>query len=165
MNKILEELLSESQQLVAFLGEHSYGYNCTQYLRNQYTIAHFYITLDWHIAIVFLAKKGIRGPALTLIRPMLEMSTRGAWLALAATDAEIERLVSDNAVWGERRFRDFPRLISEIKPHHERVAEFLNGTGPPANFFMTVSTVTIGIFISTSTIRRKLLSQTYQRDP
>ena len=134
MNQILKELLRESQRLLDFFNEYGYEYNCTQHLRNQYAIAHFYIVLDWHIAIVFLAKKEIHGPALTLIRPMLEMSTRGAWLALAATDDEIGRLTSDNTLWGRKRFRDFPRLISEIKSHHQRVGEFFEWNWTPRQF-------------------------------
>ena len=98
MNQFLKELLEESQRLVAFLGEQSYGYKCPPDLRNRYAIAHFYIVLDWHIAIVVLAQNKIYGPAITLIRPMLEMSTRGAWLVTAASDEEIDRLTSNNDV-------------------------------------------------------------------
>ncbi len=76
--EILKELLIRSQNIAKFIDKHACNYTLTaKVLRGTYASSLFYSCLDRHRAILLLTIRQFRGPALTLIRPMLESWIKG----------------------------------------------------------------------------------------
>ena len=123
--EILKELLNESRQILKFIDEHSYGHSLSASdLRERYATANFYISLDWHIAVVDLTTKKLRGPALTLIRSMIESWIRGSWIRLVASDDEIEKVTTDSEFWRSES-KSLWVLRNEVKEKDEVLGEVM----------------------------------------
>ena len=126
-SKILEELLNESRRIVKFIDEHAYEDSLpASHFRERYATAHFYISLDWHIAVVLLTGKQIRGPALTLIRSMLESWIKGSWITLVASDDEIEGITTNSKFWISES-KSLWALRNEVKKKNEVLGEVMKG--------------------------------------
>ena len=123
--EILKELLNKSRQIVQFINEHAYGHSLrASNLRERYATANFYISLDWHIAVVDLTTKKLRGPALTLIRSMIESWIRGSWIRLVASDDEIEKVTTDSEFWRSES-KSLWVLRNEVKEENGVLGEVL----------------------------------------
>ena len=119
--EILKELLNESRQIVEFIDEHAYDYSIPDSnLRATYATSLFYISLDWHRAIVLLTAQQYRGPAITLIRPILESWIKGTWIITVPLDDEIERITGDNNYWRSKSLKELGSQVNEKN-------EFLGG--------------------------------------
>lgn len=122
---VLEELLKTSNQIVKFIDEHAYEPSLpVSNLRDKYATVHFYVSLDWHIAVVLLTDKQLRGPALTLIRSMLESWIRGSWIRLVASDDVIEAVTTNSEFWRSKSKRLWD-LRNEVKEKNEVLGEVM----------------------------------------
>ena len=121
--EILEELLNTSKQIEKFIDTHSYGHSLSaSHFRETYATAHFYVSIDWHLAVVHLTDKGLRGSALTLIRPMLETWIRGTWIMIVPPDDEIERIKKKNRILEKKKMS---ALKKEVKEKDEVIGKLI----------------------------------------
>ena len=126
-SEILEELLNESRQIEKFINTHALGYSLPAgHYREQYAAHHFYIALDWYRAVILLTASQFRGPALTLVRPMLESWIKGTWIKLVASDDQIEDVTTSSKFWIEKSMRLWD-LINEVKEKDEFLGEWMKG--------------------------------------
>lgn len=120
-SKILEELLNESRQIVQFIDEHAYDYSISDSnLRATYATSLFYTSIDLYRAVYLLTSKQLRGPAITLIRPILESWIKGTWTITVPLDDEIERIAGDNNYWRSKSLKELGSQVNEKN-------EFLGG--------------------------------------
>lgn len=125
MSEILEDLLKTSHQIVEFIDEHAYGHDLlASNLRERYATPHFYISLDWHIAVVQLTAKQLRGPALTLIRPMCETWIKGTWIRFVASDEQIEEVTKSSKLWISPSMRTWD-LINAVNEKEKLIGEVM----------------------------------------
>ena len=125
--EILGKLIITSRQIVKFIDEHAYDHSLpASNLRERYATAHFYISLDWHIAVVQLTAKKLRGPALTLIRSMLESWIKGTWIRLVASDDDIEDITTNSKFWIAESKSSWV-LRNEVKKKNEVLGEVMKG--------------------------------------
>lgn len=124
-SEILEELLNESRRIVKFIDEHAYEPSLSiSVLREKYAAVNFYISLDWHLAVVLLTNKKLRGPALTLIRSMLESWIRGSWVWLVASDDEVEDVARNSEYWRSKSKRLWD-LRNQVNEKNEVLGEVM----------------------------------------
>ena len=127
-SEILEELLNKSHEIEKFINTHSLSHSPPDAnLRQKYAAHHFYISLDWHRAVVLLTAKQYRGPALTLIRPMLESWIKGTWIRLVASDAQIEDVATSSKFWIDEKDVRLWDLIKEVNKKDQFVGEWMKG--------------------------------------
>ena len=123
VSEILEELRNESRQIVKFIDTHSFGHSVsTSNFRDPYATAHFYVSIDWHTAVVNLTDEEMRGSALTLIRPMLETWIRGTWIMLVPSADEIERIKKKNRILEKKKLS---HLEEEVKEKDEAFGKII----------------------------------------
>ena len=133
--KILEELLYQSRQIVEFIDTHASEYSLpASKPRETYATAYFYICLDWHIAVVLLTDKQLRGSALTLIRPMLESWIRGTWVMLVPSNDEIEKIMTNNKIL---EIKKMSVLAKELKKKDEVIGVLIENVLKSVNSFLS----------------------------
>ncbi len=120
-SEILKELLNESRQIVEFIDEHAYDYSIPDSnLRATYATSLFYASIDLYRAVYLLTAEQLRGPAITLIRPILESWIKGTWIITVPLDDEIERIAGDNNYWRSKSLKELGSQVNEKN-------EFLGG--------------------------------------
>ncbi len=125
--EILEELLNESRQIEKFINTHALGYSLHDAnLRELYAAHHFYISLERHSAVILLTAEQLRGPALTLIRPMFESWIKGTWIRSVASDDQIEDVTKSSKFWIEKSMRIWD-LINEVRKQEDFIGEWMKG--------------------------------------
>lgn len=64
--------------------------------RHGFAVATLSLAMEHFDAIAILTKMGRCGSAAALVRPLVDAATRGAWLAVAATEDQAERFADDD---------------------------------------------------------------------
>lgn len=119
--EILKELLNESRQIVQFIDAHAYDYSISDSnLRATYATSLFYASIDLYRAVYLLTAEQLRGPAITLIRPILESWIKGTWVISVPPNDEIDRIAEDNNYWRPKKLWELAREVNETN-------EFLGG--------------------------------------
>lgn len=98
--EILDELMKESQQIVDIFFTHANNYKLPDSnFRALYATRFFFSSVESHEAVVVLTAKNLRGPALTLIRQLLESWVKGSWISLFPSDDRIKEISSSDVGW------------------------------------------------------------------
>ena len=134
-SEILKELLNESRQIVEFIDEHAYDYAIPDSnLRATYATSLFYTSIDLHRAVRLLTGEQLRGPAITLIRPIFESWIKGTWVMSVPLDDEIKHITMNNQYWESKKLW---KLIREVKKKDkllgEMMRDLLNSVNPYLN--------------------------------
>lgn len=127
-NEILVELLIRSQKISKFIDTHACNYTISaKVLRGTYASSLFYTCLDRYKAILLLTVRQLRGPALNLIRPMIEAWIKGTWIMLVPLEDEIGHITMNNEYWDEKdedgKKKSTWNMCKELKEKNE----FLGG--------------------------------------
>ena len=124
-SEILEELVIESRQIEKFINVHALGYSFREAnLRELYAAHHFYVSLERHSAIILLIAEQLRGPALTLIRPMFESWIKGTWIRSVASDDQIKDVTTSSKFWIEKSMMTWD-LINEVRKQENFIGEWM----------------------------------------
>src|SRR5271169_432882 len=108
---INEVSLKAAESLVERLALRIEGLELPSLNRKRLAAACFHQALEHHEAIVVLVLRRLYGSAMTLIRPMFEIYSRGIWLNICASDEDLDKFQKGKL---HRKFAD---LINDIESH------------------------------------------------
>jgi hypothetical protein len=134
-SKILLHRLAQSKALAQWFQDSGRSISFPAGLRSVLVGATIQIALEHHSAIVDLMEQWRPAPALALIRPLFEESTRSSWLLLgAASDEQLLRFANGKLKPGlEKMVRDVAKhhrdssMFSIMKPVIDRMHGFTHG--------------------------------------
>lgn len=121
-DKLLENFISNSEELVKWLHGHAYNFKIPDDLRSRLATSCFHVALDHHESIVLLTSSGRWASAFSLVRIMVEAHVKGLWIAYHATTNDLELLVRKDK---KKDFGEMVKLIENDKRNGKAVLSLI----------------------------------------
>ena len=118
--KIAENFISKSQELVQWLHVHAYNLKIPNERKTRLATSCFCVALDHHQSIVLLASNRRWASAFSLVRIMVEAHAKGVWMSYHASRDDLESLVSKD------KRKDFGELVRAIENDKRNGKAFLS---------------------------------------
>lgn len=118
--KIAENFISKSQELVQWLHVHAYNLKIPNERKTRLATSCFCVALDHHQSIVLLASNRRWASAFSLVRVLVEAHAKGVWIAYHASRDDVELLVRKD------KKKDFGKMVRVIETDKGKDKAFLS---------------------------------------
>ncbi|MDE0405438.1 MAG: hypothetical protein OXI53_09020 [Nitrospira sp.] len=122
-DKLLENFISISDELVEWLNENAYEDCFTNNQRFQLAVTCFYVALEHHKSIVLLISDFYYTSAFSLARPLVEAYVNGLWIARNASENDLEYFVKKGEL--KPNFGQRVRDIEKNEPQDKGVLSII----------------------------------------
>ena len=126
--KIAENFISKSQELVQWLHVHAYNLKIPNEMKTRLATSCFYIALDHHESIVLLASNRRWASAFALVRVLVEAHAKGVWITYYASRDDVELLVREDK---KMDFGEMVRVIETDKGKDKAFLSLIKSTAWP----------------------------------